>query len=85
MSEKLVSESEVNGKWNPTLARIAEILGTIPTMITVVLGAVIMAEGVFGWLTGGALFYSGLEPSFKFVFGFIVLTLISDRALDLQL
>jgi len=83
MSEKLVSESEATYKWNPTLMRIAEIIGAIPIMITLVLGAVIMAEGVYGWMTGRALFYIGLEPSFKFIFGFIVLTLISDRTRNL--
>jgi hypothetical protein len=79
MSEKMVSESEATYTWHPTLVRIAEIIGAIPIIIVLVLGAVIMAEGVYGWVTSGALFYIGLEPSFKFIFGFIVLTLISDR------
>jgi cytochrome c biogenesis protein ResB len=83
MSEKLGSYKGATENWNPTLARIAEIIGAIPIMITVVLGAMIMAEGVYGWVTGGAIFYSGLEPSFKFIFGFIVLTLISNRTKDL--
>ncbi len=83
MSEKRGSYKEATEKWNPILARIAEIIGAIPIMITVVLGAVIMAEGVYGWMTGGAIFYSCHEQSFKFIFGFIVLTLISDRTRNL--
>jgi hypothetical protein len=83
MSVKIVSENTATENLNPTLARIAEIIGGIVTLITIVISAIILAEGVYGWATGGSIFYSTLEPSFKFILGFILLTLVSDKATKL--
>mgnify|MGYP001148243341 CR=1 FL=1 len=44
-------------------------------LIAIVLGALMIAEGVLGWVTDQSLFYSGVNPSFKFAVGFIVIVL----------
>jgi hypothetical protein len=40
-----------------------------------VIGALMLAEGVLGWVTGASLFYGGVNPSFKFAVGFITIVL----------
>lgn len=82
MSEKLVNEREATGPQNQTLNQVAKTIGAIPSLISLVLGALILAEGVYGFVTGNALFFHSVEPSFKAALGFIVLTLTSDKALD---
>jgi hypothetical protein len=44
-------------------------------MVAVVLGALMIAEGTLGWVTGQSLFYPGVNPTFKFVVGFLVVVL----------
>jgi hypothetical protein len=34
-------------------------------LITIVLGALMIAEGTVGWVTGESLFYLGVNPTFK--------------------
>ena len=46
-------------------------------VIAVVLGALMIAEGTLGWVTGQSLFYPGVNPTFKFVVGFLVIVLAS--------
>jgi len=44
-------------------------------VIAVVLGALMIAEGTLGWVTGQSLFYPGVNPTFKFVVGLLVVVL----------
>ena len=44
-------------------------------LIAMVIGALMLAEGVLGWVTGASLFYDGVNPSFKFAVGFITIVL----------
>jgi len=44
-------------------------------LIVIVLGALMIAEGVLGWVTGTSLFYEGVNHSFEFVVGFIAIVL----------
>jgi len=44
-------------------------------LIVIVLGALMLAEGVLGWITGTSLFYEGINHSFEFVVGFIAIVL----------
>jgi hypothetical protein len=47
-------------------------------LIAVVLGALMIAEGTLGWVTGQSLFYPGVNPTFKFAVGLIVVVLAAD-------
>jgi len=47
-------------------------------LIAVVLGALMIAEGTLGWVTGQSLFYPGVNPTFKFVVGLIAVVLAAD-------
>ena len=44
-------------------------------LIVIALGALMIAEGVLGWVTGTSLFYEGVNHSFEFVVGFIAIVL----------
>ena len=44
-------------------------------VIAVVLGALMIAEGTLGWVTDRSLFYPGVNPTFKFVVGLLVVVL----------
>lgn len=44
-------------------------------MIALVIGALMVAEGTLGWVTGASLFYPGVNPTFKFAVGFVVIVL----------
>jgi hypothetical protein len=46
-------------------------------VIAIVIGALMIAEGTLGWVTGQSLFYAGVNPTFKFVVGFLVIVLAS--------
>jgi len=41
----------------------------------IVLGALMLAEGVLGWVTNTSLFFEDVNPAFKFVVGFIAIVL----------
>jgi len=47
-------------------------------IIVLVLGALMLAEGVLGWVTGASLFFEGVNPSFKFVVGLIAIVSTSS-------
>ena len=47
-------------------------------LIAVVLGALMIAEGTLGWVTGQSLFYPGVNPTFKFAVGLIAVVLAAD-------
>jgi len=42
------------------------------SLIAIVLGALMIAKGTLGWVTGQSLFYPGVNPTFKFAIGFLV-------------
>jgi len=44
-------------------------------LIAVILGALMVAEGVLGWANGTSLLYEGVDPTFKFVVGFVFIVL----------
>jgi hypothetical protein len=48
-------------------------------LIAMVIGALMLAEGVLGWVTGTSVFYEGVNPSFKFAVGLI--TIVSSAHL----
>ncbi len=48
-------------------------------LIAVVLGALMIAEGTLGWVTGQSLFYPGVNPTFKFVVGLLVVVLAAPQ------
>lgn len=48
------------------------------SLIVLVLGAVMLAEGVLGWVAGTSLFFEGVDPSFKFVVGFLFIVLAAS-------
>lgn len=47
-------------------------------LIVIVLDALMLAEGVLGWVSNTSLFYEGVNPSFKFVVGFIAVVLAAS-------
>ena len=44
-------------------------------VIAIVLSALMIAEGTLGWVTSQSLFYPGVDPTFKFVVGLLVVVL----------
>lgn len=45
------------------------------SLLVIVLGAILPAEGVYGSIIGASIFFEGVNPSFKVVVGFIAIVL----------
>ena len=52
------------------------------SLLVIVLGAIMLAEGVLSSVTGTSIFFEGINPSFKVVVGFIVIILAASIMQD---
>ena len=52
------------------------------SLLVIILGAIMLAEGVLGSVTGTSIFFEGINPSFKVVVGFIAIILAASIMQD---